>query len=154
MYEQLGNAMKTQLTLITALLTLALSGCQVEGLATGNDPVESNNSETTTTNTTATGSTAPTNDTVPTENPEGVMLYWSAPTQRVNGTAVGMDDIQGYEIRYKKQSEGEYTTILVLDAYTDQLPIDDIDTASEYQFEVAAIDKYGIYSTYVTASHI
>jgi len=141
--------MKTQLTLITALLALVLSGCQVEGLATGNDPVDS-----TSTSNAASVSSAPTNSNTPTASLDSVMLYWSAPTKRVNGSAVGMDDIQGYEIRYKKQAENDYTTILVLDAYTDQLPIDNIDVASEYQFEVAAIDKYGIYSTYVTASHI
>jgi hypothetical protein len=85
---------------------------------------------------------------------DGVMLYWSAPRTRMNGIVVGMDDIQGYEIRYKKDTDEDYTSILILDAYTDQLPIDGIDDASEYKFEVAAIDKFGIYSRFVTASHI
>lgn len=148
--------MKTQLTLLATVFTLALSGCQVEGLTTQGDA--SSDAEATATNqnsntTPSSEPTVPSNPTTPSApvDTASVTLYWSAPIERVNGDSMGMLDVGGYEIRYKQESDSSYINIVIDDKYTDQYTFLDVIDADSYQFEVAVFDSDGIYSDFVVA---
>jgi hypothetical protein len=84
-------------------------------------------------------------------NSSTVVLYWSAPTERVNGDAMNSTEIGGYEIRYRKSSSSStYTSITVsndTNQYTIELP-----DGADYDVMVAAFDTDGIYSDFVTAN--
>jgi hypothetical protein len=148
--------MNIQLTLLASVFTLALSGCQVEGLATQGNAADE--SDTTVTATNPNSNTAPeTEPTVPGEenndpsDTASVTLYWSAPLERVNGQSMEMAEVGGYEIRYKHENEASYTNVVIDDKYTDQYTFLDLSEADLYQFEVAVFDSDGIYSDFVIA---
>ncbi|MBU2863946.1 hypothetical protein QWZ13_04545 [Reinekea marina] len=146
--------MKTQLTLIATLLTVALTGCQVEGLtAQGNAATDNETVAVTdpTSNTTPdTEPTVPVDEETPTNTTGTVTLYWSAPVERVNGQSMDMLEVGGYEIRYKLESDETYTNV-VIDGLEDQYTFLDLENAEDYQFEVAVFDTDGIYSDFVVA---
>ena len=144
--------MNTQLTFIAAVLTLALSGCQVEGLTTGEAASDSNSANSTpTASNPNTGPQA--NPTEPTDTSEtaDVTIYWSAPIERVNGDLMAMNEVGGYEIRYKLASDDSYTNVVIEDGSVDQYTFLDIADAENYAFEVAVYDADGIYSDFVIA---
>ena len=74
-----------------------------------------------------------------------ISIYWSAPTQRVNGDTITLSDIAGYEIRYKEKSDTDYSYVLIANGKQDQAQLTDINKHGSYPFEVAAIVNYGIY---------
>lgn len=78
-----------------------------------------------------------------------VNLYWSAPTQRENGTAIDISELGGYELHYKPSGATRYTTIMLSSANTSysiaNLP-------SGYEFEIAAYDKNQFYSQFTSLS--
>lgn len=80
-----------------------------------------------------------------------VILYWSAPFQRVNGELMDDAEIGGYEIRYKEAMGSSYTTILIADAGTEQYLIENISSPDTHIFEVAVFDTEGIFSDFVSA---
>jgi hypothetical protein len=79
-----------------------------------------------------------------------VMLYWSAPMERANGAPLSLDEIGGYEIRYREINDSAFENIIISDAAIEQYFIDDL-PAGEYEFQVATFDSNGIYSDFVTA---
>jgi hypothetical protein len=120
----------------TVLLSLlALAGCNFE---VENSPFGNSSSDSATESTAETAS-------------RSVSLYWSAPMQRLNGEDITTDDLGGYEIRYRKESESSYTRIVIDNPAVDQYHIDDIDS-DDYRFEVAAFDQAGLYSDFVVAA--
>lgn len=85
------------------------------------------------------------------ESTGSVMLYWSAPQERVNGDVMDRDEIGGYEIRYRTEGSNQYETILITDASIEQYKVSGI-IPSRTIFEVAVYDTDGIYSNFVQAS--
>jgi hypothetical protein len=81
-----------------------------------------------------------------------VSLYWSPPSQRVNGDPVSESDIAGYEIRYRAKGDSDYSYLLITNGSQDQILLGGIEEGKSYTFEVAAIDNYGIYSRYAVAA--
>ncbi|MEJ2044923.1 MAG: fibronectin type III domain-containing protein [Reinekea sp.] len=81
-----------------------------------------------------------------------INLYWSAPLTRLNGEAMSLSDIGGYEIRYKTTQDENYYRILITDNSIDQYSLDSMDNDKNYTFEVAAFDTNGIYSNFVIAN--
>lgn len=81
-----------------------------------------------------------------------ITIYWSAPTQRVNGDKISLNDIAGYEIRYREKNDQDFTYVLIADGRQDQILLEGITKQGNYTFEVAAIDNYGIYSRYALAA--
>lgn len=75
-------------------------------------------------------------------------LLWSTPTARENGDYLELDEIGGFEIRFKRPSESTYTTVVIQDnrvnSYTLTQPVGDL------QFEIAAFDTNGLYSNFVS----
>lgn len=125
----------TQLVFTAVLALLVLTGCQVESEGsrfTGSSATSSGQS--------ATGP----------EDLRSVSLYWSAPSHRINGEDITIEDLGGYEVRYRKLDESGYTRVVIEDPLIEQYHIDAL-TEADYVFEVAAFDKDGLYSDFVTA---
>lgn len=70
--------------------------------------------------------------------------------ERANGDPLSLEEIGGYEIRYRETGTDEFTTLVIDDASTDQYLIEDLPGA-DYEFQVATFDSNGIYSDFVTA---
>jgi hypothetical protein len=76
-----------------------------------------------------------------------VAVYWSPPTERENGEYLELDEIGGYELRYKCKSDKEFTSIFIEDGGADAYYFDDLE--GEYEFELATFDTAGLYSKFV-----
>lgn len=76
-----------------------------------------------------------------------VAVYWSPPTERENGEYLELDDIGGYELRYKRKNDTEFTSIFIDDGGTDAYYFDNLE--GEYEFELATFDTAGLYSKFV-----
>lgn len=76
-----------------------------------------------------------------------VAVYWSPPTERENGEYLELDDIGGYELRYKRKNDTEFTSIFIDDGGTDAYYFDNLE--GEYEFELATFDTAGLYSQFV-----
>lgn len=167
--------MKRSHIIALVLTTLTLMGCQIEvtplaGTEANEQTIESSSQDGSVGNDQSGSGGAPVDPVEPTDpedptEPEdptdpvdpgeptlsSVTLYWSAPVERVNGDAMTINDIGGYEIRYKKASDSSYTNVVINDSAVDQHSIDDLENADDYTFEVAVFDTDGIYSDFVVA---
>jgi len=75
-----------------------------------------------------------------------VALSWAPPIQRENGKNLDITELGGYEIRYKKEDDANYTYVTIKDAFTDQYRFSWLE--GNYEFQIAAFDKNGIYSNF------
>jgi uncharacterized protein CbrC (UPF0167 family) len=76
-----------------------------------------------------------------------VTLRWSTPNARENGDYLELDDIGGFEVRYKKSTDISYTTKVIADNRTNSINLGTL--SGTYQFEIAAYDTNGLYSTFI-----
>jgi hypothetical protein len=76
-----------------------------------------------------------------------VVLYWAAPTRRLNGDHLDITELGGYEVRYKLRDQDKFEYITIPDAFTDSYYFDHLD--GDYEFQIAAYDKEGLYSNFV-----
>jgi hypothetical protein len=74
-------------------------------------------------------------------------LTWSNPTSRENGQYLELDEIGGYEIRYKKATDSVYTTVVINNNHTNNYSMSQ--TSGSYVYEIATFDSTGLYSTFV-----
>lgn len=78
---------------------------------------------------------------------ETITITWGHPNQREDGSFLELDDIGGYEIRYRKPAGTRYTYINLNGNRTTQYeftgPVQDL------EFEIAVLDTTGLYSRYV-----
>lgn len=82
--------------------------------------------------------------------PKTVKITWGSPKQRENGQFLELEEIGGYEIRYRRPSDSQYTHITVKNNETVEYTVDD---AADVEFEIAVFDTSGIYSQFVKVSH-
>lgn len=79
-----------------------------------------------------------------------VTISWNHPSQRENGVFLELDEIGGYQIRYRKPTDTSYTYVTVngntTTAYTS------VEQAQELEFEIAVFDTNGLYSQFVKVS--
>lgn len=78
----------------------------------------------------------------------GVTLEWFIPDARENGEYLELSDIGGYELRYKKVTDTEYTTIFIEDGSVDSYTLNKLN--GDYEFSIAAYDTDGLFSEFVT----
>lgn len=78
----------------------------------------------------------------------GVTLEWSIPDMRENGEYLELDDIGGYELRYKKATDTAYTTIIIEDGGVDSYTLNKL--SGDYEFSIATYDTDGLFSEFVT----
>lgn len=76
-----------------------------------------------------------------------VAITWMAPDKRENGSQLYIDELGGYEIRYKKTGEAKYTYLSINDPWTQTYKFDWLE--GDYIFQIAAFDKNGVYSPFV-----
>lgn len=80
-----------------------------------------------------------------------VMLYWETPSERTNGDPLPLEELGGYEIRYRQSTDNRFTVLLIRDNSTDQYLLKNIKNPDSAIIEVAAFDREGIYSNWVRA---
>jgi hypothetical protein len=79
-------------------------------------------------------------------------VSWEIPTTRENGDPLEIEDIGGYEIRYKHESDDSFQYRTVTEASTKTLKIENL-SSGEYEFTVATFDREGLYSDYSDPSY-
>lgn len=77
----------------------------------------------------------------------GITVEWTPPSARENGEYLELSEIGGYEIRYRRANESRYQTLTIgpratRHTFTNLL--------GDYEFEIAAFDTEGLYSSFVT----
>lgn len=80
-----------------------------------------------------------------------VTITWSHPNQRENGVFLELDEIGGYEIRYRKPTSIRYTYIIFNGNHTTEytFPEEMQVQIQEMEFEIAVFDTAGLYSQFV-----
>ena len=81
-----------------------------------------------------------------TASQKSAKLTWSHPIKRENGQYLELDEIGGYEIRYRKTTDNRFTYIVINSNQTTEYTHAD---ASDTEFEIAAFDTNGVYSRFV-----
>lgn len=76
-----------------------------------------------------------------------VVLDWYTPTARENGAYLELDEISGYEIKYKKTTDTTFTAVRVNDGGAESHTLGYL--SGTYEFYIATIDSDGIYSEFV-----
>lgn len=79
---------------------------------------------------------------------EGGVLTWSHPTERENGEYLELDEIGGYELRYRENSLKPFTNVIIRGSDTTSYDLDKL--RANYDFEIAVFDAQGLYSEFVT----
>jgi hypothetical protein len=77
-------------------------------------------------------------------------LTWSHPRSRTNGNYLELEDIGGYEIRYKPLNNDNYQNITIVGNGTLSYKLDSVDPNSEV--EIAVYDTMGLYSDFVSVT--
>lgn len=95
----------------------------------------------------------PTPEPSPTPVPEGdyvngqVLLLWDAPTSRESGDPMFPEDLGGYELRYKRHDQTEFTYLITPTEDGSYHRFEYLE--GYYQFQVAAYDINGLYSRFM-----
>lgn len=76
-----------------------------------------------------------------------ILLEWEVPTRRENGDHLGLNEVAGYEIRYKKKGHKEPKVIIVENYFATFYPFERLNGL--YQFSIAVFDTNGLYSKFV-----
>lgn len=78
-----------------------------------------------------------------------VTVNWLAPIQRENGASIDVNELGGYELRYREEGASEYTYVQVADPYALDEHLGNL--YGRYEFQVAVYDANGLYSRFVPA---
>ena len=78
---------------------------------------------------------------------DGKELSWSHPTARENGEYLELNDIGGYELRYRQNSLDTFKYIVVNGSQTTTYSLGSL--ASDNDYQIAVYDTNGLYSNYV-----
>ena len=73
-----------------------------------------------------------------------VTVSWSIPSSRENGEALGLYEISGYEILYKKVGDSLYYSEKLTDALMTEYVVADLNPG-DYEFKISAFDNEGLY---------
>jgi len=79
-----------------------------------------------------------------------VTISWNHPNQRENGTFLQLDEIGGYQIRYRKPTDTSYTHLTLNGNRTTEYTFSS--AAQDLEFEIAVFDTTGLYSPFVKVS--
>ncbi|WNO10123.1 fibronectin type III domain-containing protein [Teredinibacter sp. KSP-S5-2] len=74
-------------------------------------------------------------------------ISWEIPTTRVNGDALPLSSIGGYQVLFRQTNQTSYAEIMVYDEAQTSLSIDNIESG-EYEFLIASFDTDDIFSAY------
>lgn len=91
---------------------------------------------------------APDRKPVPDKDAKTVVVFeWDRPDGRENGEFLEIDDIGGYEIRYRSSKQDDYAVVKIDDGLAEVYRFTDLTGAIE--FEIATYDTDGLYSVFV-----
>jgi len=76
-----------------------------------------------------------------------VYMKWSIPSKRENGEDLNVEEIGGYELRYKSANDAEYVSITISGGEVDSYYFNHLE--GDLAFEIAAYDINGLYSRFV-----
>lgn len=76
-----------------------------------------------------------------------VEIHWVTPNQRVNGDYMDIGEIGGYELRYKREIDSYFTSIIISDKGAATYYLNGL--RGEYEFKIAVFDVDGLYSEFV-----
>ncbi len=76
-----------------------------------------------------------------------VVLYWTVPSRRENGAILDINEISGYQVRYKLRNKIDFTYVNIPSGFTDTYYFDYL--KGDYEFQIAAVDVNGTYSRFV-----
>ena len=76
-----------------------------------------------------------------------VLLLWQAPIQRENGDPISINEIGGYEVRYRKKGQTDFTYIQYENNQADSHTFESLEGL--YEFQVAVYDVNGLYSQFL-----
>lgn len=76
-----------------------------------------------------------------------VTLDWHIPTERENGDYLELDEIGGYEIKYKKTTDSKFTVVQINDGSVDHYTLSNL--SGSYEFYISAYDTNGMFSEFV-----
>lgn len=96
------------------------------------------------------GSSISSNSSAPSNSAEvsgSIQIYWTPPNQRENGEFLDITEVGGYELRYKRGTDTRYTSVIINDSYRDAYYFDNLE--GDYEFQIAAFDTNGVYSSFV-----
>ncbi|MGB3610330.1 MAG: fibronectin type III domain-containing protein [Cellvibrio sp.] len=79
-----------------------------------------------------------------------VVIEWFIPSERENGAYLELDEIGGYEIRYKQVSAERYQSVIIEDGGIDHYSLGAL--SGNYEFQIATFDVNGLYSEFVTVT--
>ena len=75
-----------------------------------------------------------------------VNISWSAPLERVDGTALTLEELAGYQIDWKNQTTGSSGSVNVSGAINTFYQIDDLQSGA-YSFTLKSVDSAGLVSS-------
>ncbi len=75
------------------------------------------------------------------------LLIWSLPSARENGERLLAEEIGGYELRYKTESDTDFTSVIIEGGHVNSYYFNHLE--GEVIFEIAAYDTDGRYSLFV-----
>jgi hypothetical protein len=81
--------------------------------------------------------------------PQAVTISWSHPSHRENGLFLALDEIGGYEIRYRKPAATSYKHITLKGNSATEYTFTDEEDSQDLEFEIAVFDTDGLYSQFV-----
>jgi hypothetical protein len=81
-----------------------------------------------------------------------VTISWDHPSQRENGAFLQLEEIGGYEIRYRNPTDKNYTHITLTGNSATEYTFPDTLPVQGVEFEIAVFDTAGLYSQFVKVS--
>ncbi len=75
------------------------------------------------------------------------LLVWSVPSARENGETLVVEEIGGYELRYKTENEADFTSVIIEGGYVNSYYFNHLE--GNVIFEIAVYDTNGLYSRFV-----
>lgn len=88
--------------------------------------------------------------TTPASTNGDVTLYWAPPTQREDGSSITNAELGGFLIRYKSQTDTDYTYLDISDSSAKSRIITNL--SGSYVFQIAVYDSNNLYSSFVSLS--
>jgi hypothetical protein len=84
-----------------------------------------------------------------------LQISWVPPTQRTDNSALGANDVIGYEIRYRKDSEGlsALKTVMIPDGKATKYVLTVTDDVN-YVVSIAAYDTTFLYSAFAQLTYV
>ncbi len=73
-------------------------------------------------------------------------LSWQIPLKRENGEVIDVTELGGYELRYRRDVDVDFTYVTIKDPWQNIYTLNGL--SGKYMFQIAAFDKNGLYSNF------